>query len=182
MLWILGAIFVAVVGLGGFKEVIFGNEAQQVKSKLITVFGSILVVAIILLFIGVRQLNSIDSANVEENIYQEENNQLTTTTTSPKTPSNNERKEAILKGQDVTFNDDFYMAISEQSFDELMNNVAQNNTDATQRMVDKGDLILINKGTEAYVLNRTIGGLAEVEIINTGLRGFVVVEVLEKKK
>jgi hypothetical protein len=125
--------------------------------------------------------------NFEENdvkikVSQKENYQEPKTKTTPSTDSSgNGQKEIILKGQDVKFNDDIYLAVSKQAFDELMNNVIQKNTDATLRMVDRGDLILIKKGTDAYVIDRTISGVAEVEIIKTGLRGFVVVEVLKKK-
>lgn len=95
-------------------------------------------------------------------------------------PVKEEKRKTPISGENAKITEDMPVAVSKESLDEMINYINANNKEALGRMALRGEFFKVNKGDRVTVVKS--GFLSsEVEVIETGQRGFVPNEFIIKE-
>ncbi|MFC9449182.1 hypothetical protein ACFTSE_23805 [Bacillus cereus] len=169
MLWTLLAIVLFLIGVGTLKGLFRENE-RKISVILFSVF--VLLAAI---SFGIGKFNSDDTAEK----LTEESQKVETTIHENNIPTG--QSKVVLSGENAVIIADVYMAILPESLTEYLNYISKNNKNAIMRMAERGELIEVKQGTEVTVVSQSVRKGTQIEIIQTGMKGYVVSTLLEKK-
>jgi hypothetical protein len=76
----------------------------------------------------------------------------------------------LITGQDAMFKQDSLVAVSKESFQQLLDNANAHNGEATNRMMDKGEVLKVDKGTHVHIINISLSG-TELEVLDDPIKG-----------
>lgn len=86
----------------------------------------------------------------------------------------------VVDGQDGYLIQNTFLAIDEESFDELISYIVADNGDAIIRLMENGRVFAGSKGERVTVID---SGFTQsyIEIVSTGMRGYVESELVRSK-
>lgn len=91
-----------------------------------------------------------------------------------------QKKESVRSGDQAILNNQAYVPVDENAQDEMYGYINSKNNDAIMRMIERGQMFVLNKDAEVTVVK--LGFItAEIEDVETGKRGLIPVEFLTKK-
>lgn len=90
-----------------------------------------------------------------------------------------ETSSVIKNGENGLTNTNTYVAANEEIYDEMIGYFDAENIDALNLMEARGNIVYVPKGTKVTVVDR--GFLkTKVEVIENGIRGYIITEFVEK--
>ena len=113
---------------------------------------------------------------------------------TPATPSSEPQKRqeeqpkeipvhrTINAGMDAQTTKQCMVAASEADFDQMANDAAAKNTAAAERMIMKGTIMVLDKGTKVHVISKSAIHGAKIEILSgtyQGKTGYIAPDFLE---
>lgn len=160
---------VAVCIFGIFRILITASKNKEDTKKYNTAFGIFIFVGLVLFFVGKHYWN----------VDTKPSNSV-----SVSNSGTHSETKYINTGQDAVFNKDGLAATTKELHDQLVKYAVAGNEDAVKRMIDRGEVISLPKGTQVTVVNRSSTGTAEIEILDkpfAGKKAFVIIEDLDPK-